>query len=94
MTFKSIEVVKEVFDDAVLLCNENRLDAEASSRYRDGRGYLPSKDIETDGRDSIAFDIEQHLSKNGIGCNDRVKDTLVDLLIEQNEYTAEDFYLL
>lgn len=94
LSFRSINVVKEVFDNAMLLCNENRLEAEASSRYKDGRGYLPSKDTESDGRDSIAFDIEQHLSKNGIGCNDKVKEIIVDLLIEQKEYTVEDFYLL
>lgn len=94
LTFRSLDVLKEVFDEAVSLCNENRLEAEATSTYKDGRGYLPSKDTEMDGRDNIAFDIEQHLSKSGIGCSDKVKDSLVDLLIAQNDYTSEDFYLL
>lgn len=94
LTFRSVAVLKEVFDDAVVLCNENREEAEATSQYRNMQGYLPSMYVELDGRGSIESEIEQHLNSDGIGYTDRVKDSLVDLLINQNEYTPEDFYLL
>lgn len=94
LTFRSIKVLKEVFDEAVALCNENREEAEAESKFRNNQGYLPSMCVELDARDIIADEITTHLSKDGIGCSDKVKDSLVDLLIEQNEYSPEDFYLL
>ena len=94
LTFRSISVLKEVFEEAIVVCNEAREDAEATSRYKNGAGYLPSKSVEEDARDTLAGEVEQHLNKSGIGCNDKVKDTLVDLLIEKCEYSSEDFYLL
>ena len=94
LSFRSIAILKEVFDEAVTLCNENREEAEVTSKYRNMQGYLPSMCVELDARDSIAGEIKQHLAKDGIGCNDKVTDSLVDLLIEQNEYTPEDFYLI
>lgn len=94
LTFRSISILKEVFDEAVVACNESREDAEATSSYKHGAGYLPSKLVEEDARDILAGEVEQHLNRAGIGYNGKVKEALVDLLIEKCDYSSEDFYLL
>ncbi len=94
LTFRSIAVLKDVFDEAVEVCDNLREEAEVVSTYKHGAGYLPSKAVEEDARGILAGEVEQHLYKSGIGCNSKVKDVLIDLLIEKCEYSSEDFYLL
>ena len=93
LTFKSIAVLKDVFDEAVSDCDEGR--AERFADYHMGRGprpLLPSKDIEDDFHHDVEFDAEQHLKKNGLKATKEAVAAVADFAIAFAEIPPEDFY--
>ena len=94
LTFKSMAVIKAVFDEAVADCDEDR--AEKFADYHMGRGsrpLLPSKDIEDDFYHDVGFDAEQHLKSNGIKPTAAAVAAVADFAVVFAELSPADFYL-
>ena len=94
LTFRSMAVLKAVFDESVADCDADR--AEKFADYHMGRGsrpLLPSKDIEDDFYHDVGFNVEQHLQKNGIKPTKDAVAAVADFAVSFAEIPPEDFYL-
>lgn len=92
LTFKSMAVLKAVFDEAVSDCDEGR--TEKFADYHMGRGsrpLLPSKDIEEDFYHGVEFDAEQHLKSKGIKPTPAAVAAVADFAVDFAEVPPEDY---
>ena len=93
LTFRDIALLRKVFDEAVVACNEGRTDIEAD--FNMGRGAhptLPSQDIEDDFYYTLEVEAEQSLAKHGIRASGLALSAVVDFAVEKAEFEPADFY--
>ena len=95
LTFREIALLRQVFDEAVVACNEARSDIKAD--YHMGRGAhpeLPSQSIEDDFYYTMEAQAEQRLAIHGIGASGPALSAVVDFAVEKAEFEPRDFYFL
>lgn len=88
LTFRSIAKLKDAFDEAVIACNQERINEEAD--YYDGRKGMPnlaSKDTEDDFYAAIEHKVQDKLG------SDTDASAIADMIIDAAEYSVRDFYL-
>ncbi len=90
LTFRQIQLLKEVFDLAVEETDEYRQNLEAE--YHQGRGphpVLPSKDTEDDFYLTMANKARDRIKQP---ISEATLNAIVDFAVEEAEYTPKDFY--
>ena len=93
LTFREIALLRRVFDEAVIACNESRAEIEAD--YHLGRGcfpQLPSQDTEDDFYSTLEAEAEQSLAKHSIRATGPALSAVVDFAVEKAEFGPADFY--
>lgn len=95
LTFRSITVLKEVFDEAVEQCNEEREEIEAETiDMRNGFPNMPSRDSEDDFYDKFKHIAEERLSQTLKSVDEKTVEAVAELLVENGEYQTRDVYLI
>jgi len=93
LSFRDISKIKQVFNEAVEVCNESRSEDEADYLMgRSGQPSLPSKDTEDDFFYNLEVKAEQSLLKRGIKPSSRAIEAIVDFAYDEAEYEIKDFY--
>ena len=95
LTFRNIKLLREVFDEAVLACDEQRSENEAN--YHMGRSAmpsLPSRNVEDDFYDAMESRAQQRLKKAGVAASGKALAAVTEFAIELAEFTPRDFYLI
>jgi hypothetical protein len=93
LSFREIELLRQVFDQAVAACDEDRAETEAD--YRMGRGAhptLPSRTVEEEFRYTMEAQAQHSLARQGIQASDRALAAIADFAIETAEFETKDFY--
>ena len=93
LSFREINLLRQVFDEAVDICDQERGNIEADYHMgRCGHPELPSRETEDDFYAGIEADAKHELAQKGIHTSDRAIAAIADIIVEKAEYDIQDFY--
>ena len=95
LSFRNMQQLKEVFDEAIETCDEIR--SEAIADWKMGRSAKPNladQDTENDFYYNMQVKAEDTFAKSGIKASSRAIKVVVDFAIDEADYDQKDFFIL
>lgn len=95
LSFRDIDVLKSVFDEAVQACDEVR--SEMLADYHLGKTGIPSlhcKDVEDDFYMTLESEVYDELNHQGFTVNEVAIKAIANIVFDKAGYEQYDMYML